>query len=52
VLRLLERVIADAAEVGVDLIVTRHSINIGDALTTGFLGGLRKAGCATVVPRR
>ncbi|MEV0704248.1 FtsK/SpoIIIE domain-containing protein [Saccharopolyspora sp. NPDC050389] len=36
-------------EVGVHLIVTRNSVNIGDALTTRFLGKLRAAGCATVV---
>ncbi|TDD41571.1 caspase, EACC1-associated type, partial [Saccharopolyspora elongata] len=36
-------------EVGVHLIVSRNSVNIGDALTTRFLGKLRAAGCATVV---
>ncbi|MEU6268407.1 caspase, EACC1-associated type [Saccharopolyspora shandongensis] len=36
-------------EVGVHLIVSRNSINIGDALTTRFLGKLRAAGCAMVV---
>ncbi|MEV0086235.1 FtsK/SpoIIIE domain-containing protein [Saccharopolyspora sp. NPDC050642] len=36
-------------EVGVHLIVSRNSVNIGDALTTRFLGKLRAADCATVV---
>ncbi|MGP4017991.1 caspase, EACC1-associated type [Saccharopolyspora sp. 5N708] len=45
----LTRLLEYGPEIGFHLIVTRNSINIGDALRKGSLGGLRSAGCATVV---
>ncbi|MCI2423255.1 caspase family protein [Saccharopolyspora sp. K220] len=45
----LTRLLEHGPGLGLHLIVTRNSINIGAALHEGLLGGLRSAGCAMVV---
>ncbi len=49
VLSRLARVVDKGAEVGLHLVVTRNSVNVGNALEEGLLGQMRSAGCATIV---
>lgn len=48
-LRQNAEVLARGGPVGVHLIVTRNSINIGDSLNTGLLAELRRAGSTLIV---